>query len=154
MRVVFIAVAAVVAGTLAIAAVTASGSGGGASSSKVKVLSFQGGGSAATFIDNGASGGSPGDMIVVHEQLHIRGAAVGRVDTVCILTEPPRGRCEGTADIPGGQISTAGILISSTQPHTEGITGGTGRYRRARGTAKITPVATGRDDVRFTVFLK
>lgn len=149
MRSLLVAAAVVLAAVLGIAAVGASGQRG----SGVEVIRFQGTGATPTFVDNGPEGGSPGDMIVVHEQLQRNQRTVGRVDTFCVLTEPPRARCQATAVIPGGQLSTEGILLNPTQPHKEGITGGTGRFRRAHGTAKITP-GPGGDDVTFRVFLK
>jgi hypothetical protein len=149
MRSLLMVTGAVLAAGFTIAAIGASGK----RPSDLNVLRFQGTGATSTFVDNGPAGGSPGDMIVVHEQLQRNERTVGRVDTFCVLTEPPRARCQATAVIPGGQLSTEGILLNPTQPHKEGITGGTGRFRRARGTAQITP-GSGGDDVTFRVFLK
>ena len=135
---------------LAVVAVGATGSEGKGGSART--ISFQGKNAVGELIDVGDEGLSPGDPIVITEDLVAGGKTVGRVDSICTMTQtPPRARCAATAVLPGGDISTAGILLNPTQPHTEAITGGTGRYKRARGTARITPVETGRDDVKFKV---
>ena len=153
MRLSIVVTTAVLGTALAVVAVGAAGSEGKHGSAKT--LSFQGKDASGQLIDIGAEGLSPGDLVVIKSTLVSKGKEVGRVDSICTMTQtPPRARCSATSVLPEGDISTAGILLNPTQPHTEAITGGTGRYKRARGTSRITPVETGRDDVTFKVILK
>ena len=51
--------------------------------------------------------------------------------------------CVGTNDLPGGQIATEGLVTygpggePKANPYSFSITGGTGRYRTARGEVSI-----------------
>src|SRR5215216_3724833 len=149
MRLSTVGTATVLGVALAVVAVGAAGS--KETAGATKTLSFQGKNPSGGLIDIGDQGLSPGDPVVVTEQLASGGRTVGRVDTICTMTHtPPRARWAATAVLPGGDISTAGILVNPTQPHTEAITGGTGKFKRARGTATIRPGKAG-DDVTFKV---
>jgi hypothetical protein len=149
MRLSIVVTATVLGAALAVVAVGVAGS--EETAGATRTLSFQGKNASGGLIDIGDQGLSPGDPVVVTEQLMSGGRTVGRVDTICTMTHtPPRARCAATAVLPGGDISTVGILVNPTQPHTEAITGGTGKFKQARGTAKIRP-GTGGDDVTFKV---
>ena len=66
------------------------------------------------------------------------GKKVGITQIGCFLTGPgPLALCQAAATLPGGQITSQGsvsIPPAVGVPFTVAITGGTGRYRGARGT--------------------
>jgi hypothetical protein len=95
-----------------------------------------------TFLDLGETGFSAGDQIVFTNDLFEGGMKVGEDGGTCtVVRMAAEGaftvHCAGTNSLPGGQIAVQGLITVS--PDTEGqpfhlsITGGTGRYRRARG---------------------
>jgi hypothetical protein len=89
-------------------------------------------------IDVGAPGFSLGDMVVFSGDLRRDGKPVGRVGVVCTFvstrnTERVEAQCPGTAILPGGQITIQGTIVNRALNFTLPITGGSGRYARARG---------------------
>jgi hypothetical protein len=68
------------------------------------------------------------------------GRQVGRAALSCTILsveqgEPMLEQCVGTADVPGGSLMFYGLLRGPSS--TLAVIGGTGRYRRARGTLTL-----------------
>jgi hypothetical protein len=107
-----------------------------------------------TALDLGAPGPSLGDVQVLSDKLvNRRGKVVGHDGGVCTVTslDPPETSCTITFSLPGGQITTQ-FLNSPPPRKVAPITGGTRRYRRARGELVLTekPDQTGTIVFRFT----
>ena len=66
--------------------------------------------------------------------MNANGVAVGHDGLVCTITNPavPEASCQGVARLPEGQL-TFQFLNSPPPRKIAAITGGTGRYRDARG---------------------
>ena len=89
------------------------------------------------FVDHGASGFSTDDQFVFSNDLYRNGEKVGEDGGTCTVTRIADSgattlHCLGTNSLPGGQISVQG-LAAPQEPFELAITGGTGRYRNARG---------------------
>jgi hypothetical protein len=88
------------------------------------------------FVDHGAPGFSVDDAFVFSNDLFQNGEKVGEDGGTCTVTRIASGattlHCLGTNSLPGGQISVQG-LAAPGEPFELAITGGTGRYRKARG---------------------
>jgi hypothetical protein len=98
-------------------------------------------------IDLGAPGFSLGDEVVFSGNLLRDGKQVGRVGVVCtfVSTQNPdrvEAQCPGTATLPGGQITIQGVIVNRSLNFTLPITGGSGRYDRARGQVVARDVST------------
>ena len=116
-------------------------------------------------LDLGPTGPTLGDYFVVTEDLFRHGKKVGTDDGTCTITriEPKKGTpkrgaltCATTFVLPQGQIAVYGTrsaeLASQKPPNfVLAITGGTGVYRRARGTVHI--VDLNESDSRVTLRL-
>ncbi|WP_426361938.1 allene oxide cyclase barrel-like domain-containing protein [Streptomyces sp. E-08] len=107
-------------------------------------------------------GGSPaqGDRTVFRSVLFDqKGTQVGETGGVCTTTRVEDGgaeECVVTYTLPGGQLSVQGmvfgILIPGPPPSFDNaITGGTGKYSRARGSVHADTIAPGTR--RFTIDL-
>jgi hypothetical protein len=86
-------------------------------------------------LDLGATGPSLGDLQMLNDTLvDDAGTDVGHDGGVCTVTslDPPETNCAITFSLPGGQISTQ-FLNSPPPRKVAPITGGTKRYRGARG---------------------
>jgi hypothetical protein len=96
-------------------------------------------------LDLGQPGPSKGDQIVSNDRLlNASGKEVGHDGIACTMTDPsvPEAACQGSFSLPGGQI-TVQFLNSPPSVKIGAITGGTGRYRTARGQMKLVEPATG-----------
>jgi hypothetical protein len=98
-------------------------------------------------IDLGAPGFSLGDEVVFSGNLLRHGEQVGRVGVVCtfVSTQNPdrvEAQCPGTATLPGGQIAVQGVIVNRALNFTLPITGGSGRYDRARGQLVSRDIST------------
>ena len=97
---------------------------------------------------------SQGDMFVFTSRLFMRGERVGRLHVVCTLTvaRGPRSiaQCVATARLPGGQITVQGVS-SEARRFTVPITGGSGRYRAARGTLEVRELRGDREALTFRI---
>jgi hypothetical protein len=107
-----------------------------------------------TALDLGAPGPSLGDVQVLSDKLvNRRGKVVGHDGGTCTVTslDPPETNCTITFSLPEGQITTQ-FLNSPPPRKVAPITGGTRRYRRARGELVLTenPDQTGTIAFRFT----
>ena len=97
-------------------------------------------------VDLGKRGPSKGDVIIDNDRLlNASGKDVGRDGIACTITDPsvPEAACQGSFVLPGGQI-TVQFLNSPPPVKIAAITGGTGRYRTARGQVKLVEPATGK----------
>lgn len=90
-------------------------------------------------IDEGASGLSLGDVVVFSGHLTRRdGTRVGRYGAVCTFVstanpERVEAQCPTTATLPGGQITTQGVVVNRSLNVTLPITGGSGQFQGAGG---------------------
>jgi allene oxide cyclase len=92
------------------------------------------------FADTGAPGPSPGDLAVLHDGvLREDGSPAGSFNQVCTLAELKGGpftsgfECTGSLTLGGDTITMAGPFTPAATEQTAAITGGTGRFRTARG---------------------
>ena len=91
------------------------------------------------FVDVGPAGLSPGDIYVFIDDVFLARAPTKRVGEAlgrCTLVDPETARfgCLINTSLPGGAVTTDGTLINvSGAKSTGAITGGTGRFRNARG---------------------
>jgi hypothetical protein len=103
--------------------------------------------------DKAPKGPSRGDRLLERSRLlNVRtqfgkpaGALVGRDQALVILAGPRSGRIAGVATLPGGTIRFGGVMRLDGVDSIP-VTGGTGRYARARGTLFVgkgdTPLNT------------
>jgi hypothetical protein len=95
------------------------------------------------FVDTGPTGPSTGDLYVFEDQIFKTTKSttpIGTAPGTCVLIAPAalRYQCEITSKLPDGDISSSGILeLRVGTVSTGAITGGTGRYRNARGQATL-----------------
>jgi hypothetical protein len=114
------------------------------------------------FLDLGAPGPSVGDQYVfggdVSEQQG--GTAIGRLAGQCATISDTEMLCTSSFTVNGGQISFQALVdvtvFFAGQPFEFAMTGGTGPYRKARGTVtgQILPEPPSGSDARFTVDLE
>jgi hypothetical protein len=140
-RVVLATGVAVLALGLATAAVGASPSGTASSPVRIDIISR------ATaindFVDVGSAGPSPGDIYVFVDDVFLANAPNQRVGQAlgrCTVIDPASARlgCSTTTSLPGGDIITDGTLTNVPGVTSTGaITGGTRRFRNARGDAVL-----------------
>jgi hypothetical protein len=92
--------------------------------------------------DKPPKGVSKGDRLLLRSRLlNVRkqfgrpaGATVGRDQALLVMTSAKAGRIDGVATLPGGTIRFRGELGAGGVAGPLSVTGGTGRYARARGT--------------------
>jgi allene oxide cyclase len=134
---VLLVIAMVVAATGA-----ASGSGGhgrGHDRGKGKTIRVVERATTDTSVDLGASGDSIGDLLAFGNELFDRGnqIKVGTDQGSCVRTVPGQAyECTWTNSLAKGQITVQGPFLDS-RDSVLAITGGTGAYRRARGTMDL-----------------
>jgi hypothetical protein len=98
-------------------------------------------------IDVGAPGLSLGDEVVFAGNLLRNGQQVGRVGVVCSFVSTQNvdrveAQCPATATLPDGQITIQGVIVNRALNWTLPITGGSGRYDRARGQVTSRDIST------------
>lgn len=92
--------------------------------------------------DKPPKGASKGDRLLLRSRLlNVRrqfgrpaGATVGRDQALLVMSSAKTGRIEGITTLPGGTIRFRGELGPGGVAGPLSVTGGTGRYARARGT--------------------
>ena len=67
---------------------------------------------------------------------------LGRFPSACTVVEGTRAECEGTLVLRDGTIEVAGTPDLAVTPIDMTVTGGTGRYATATGTAQLIPTET------------
>ena len=95
---------------------------------------------AATRIEMGPPGVSPGDQEIIRARLLERGTGntIGRSELLCTFVDSGRSRsCRGTYILPKGKIVVGGSLLYR-QFYELAVLGGTGLYDNARGTLTVT----------------
>jgi Dirigent-like protein len=126
------------AATLAIVALvtlgaTASASGARAHKLTVKFIATNG-----YFIDNAPSGTSGGDLFGSSGDVRRAGAKVGRFSSACTAAPPVGGQCQATLILRHrGRFQLAGNIRTDLSRNILSVVGGTGKYRNARGTARL-----------------
>jgi len=146
---------ATAAGAAAIAiifAVTASDA-GGAATPEVRTLSFGVIFSPFNLLDLGAPGVSEGDQVLFKDVLvSADGSQVGHDGGFCVITKVEAAaiedECLASYVLPGGQITIQG-LDTPAPKKPFAITGGTGRYRKARGDGLLVENGDGTGTVTF-----
>jgi hypothetical protein len=145
-KLVTLVVAALVGGSVAVGVAGASaGAQGHAQKNDGETLRFAIRFSPFFLLDLGKPGLSKGDQLVDNDHLLNRsGNSVGHDGLACTITDPsqPEAACQGSFVLPGGQI-TVQFLNGPPSVKVGAITGGTGRFRNARGQMKLVEPATG-----------
>jgi len=101
--------------------------------------------------DVGRHGESIGDETFCRATLS--GTAAGRVHWDCAYlgTESRGEDCAAHADLPGGTLQMAGVLSHTSARSTWAVTGGTGAYAGARGTAALRQLSPTRTAVTIVL---
>ncbi len=92
------------------------------------------------FVDRGARGRGPGDLLVSRQLLYNRGItskAIGHSDLVCTFTSSYARQCSGTYTLPRGKVVVAGT-VTFRQFYELAVVGGTGLYDNVRGSLTVT----------------
>lgn len=140
-----------------VAAALATSVAAGPHASSAETLSLLAVGETFELVDNGKQGVGVGDVFASGGRLYrwhgrARGPRVGRLDVLCtaITADGARSHCSITAAVPGGRIETVGLLTGES--NTLAVTGGTGRYRDARG--ELTMRSIGGDKLALVFRLR
>ncbi|MFN2545040.1 MAG: hypothetical protein ABR600_10810 [Actinomycetota bacterium] len=147
------AVAALTTGVVLAGAATASSQG------TIHVRTFSQG---ESFIDNAATGPSPGDVLVVRDVWkNDEGHVVGHGRLVCTVTyvagnEDIQLQCLLTGHTSGGDLTAQGLFTEpGRRPHHPtvfwAVTGGTGSFAGATGSVRVHEVSEEESDVTFTL---
>jgi hypothetical protein len=92
----------------------------------------------AQFVDNGAPGSSPGDVLLFTEKLlNSKGRSIGSDAATCTSLFDARSLCTGAYTLKGGQVLVQLVQPGPTGIYNQAITGGTGRFARANGTVTV-----------------
>ena len=125
-------------------------------SHKHDVLTLTGKTLANEQIDVGKPGPSLGDMNVITEDVYRKGKRVGTSDIACTVVriQMPKfaAQCHATTTLPGGQITTQGIVTSDQieqAPFVQAVTGGTGAYEGATGELTVDEAGDGPATLTF-----
>jgi hypothetical protein len=107
-----------------------------------------------SLLDLGEPGMSKGDQLIQDDRLlNASGSEVGHDGVACTVTDPslPEAACQGSFSLALGQI-TVQFLNGPPAVKIGAVTGGTGRYRNARGQVKIVEPDTGNHgSITFTL---
>ena len=121
------------------AAVSAWASGDGRSGNSGKTLTVIEHATTDTTTDTGAQGDTVGDVLTFANDVFDAGdhAKVGTDNGYCLRTVKGAAyECNWTTFLSGGQITVEGPFLDASDS-TLAITGGTGRFRGARGTMEL-----------------
>lgn len=140
--------------SVAVAAASSSSSEGefGSDERRMVVLHLVAREVAFTFIDLGDPDFSQGDQVAFTNDLLRGGTKVGKDGGWCVATRLTAAgaatfECVGSNRLPGGQVTVQGLVTYGPdeeikeEPYFFAITGGTGKYRNARGQVKIEEVS-------------
>jgi hypothetical protein len=120
---------------------------------------------AETYVDLGDPDFSQADQFVFTNDLLRGKERVGSDGGVCTVTRlTAEGAstvyCSGSNALPGGQITVSGLIDYAPdeefkqEPYSLAITGGTGKYRTARGEVRIKELSTTEFRITFRIILK
>jgi len=145
--------AAASAAALAVIFAVASSDAGGAATPEVPTLTFGVHFSPFNLLDLGAPGVSEGDQVLFKDVLvSADGSQVGHDGGFCVVTKVEAAgiedECLASYVLPGGQITTQGLDTPAPEKPFA-ITGGTGRYRKARGDGLLVEFGDGTGKVTF-----
>ena len=109
---------------------------------------------AAQIIDNEPAGDSAGDVVIFSQKLYDRSETrvVGRSHAMCTRTTDPEGSylCDGAFLLRRGEITIQGVDPPATVTrHPLVVTGGSGRYRGARGEITVHHLSPSEDRFDF-----
>jgi hypothetical protein len=96
------------------------------------------------YVDNGVKGESAGDIRTFGGTVFQKGEKVGHDRIRCVVAA----RCTAQVWIGGGSLISKGFLATGPS-FTAKITGGTGKYARARGTVTVVGGPVSRYTVRL-----
>jgi allene oxide cyclase-like protein len=115
-------------------------------------------------IDLGDTGFSLGDQVIFSDNVFKKkgGTKIGFDGGVCSVVRVSDAKsfsgklqCQVTYSLPGGEITVQELYSEAhaqlTGSHTAAITGGTGRFRSARGEAKVTFLGNLTASVKFSM---
>lgn len=93
-------------------------------------------------IDNPPKGGpnrppSPGDQFGVYDKLTRNGKPYGIDAGACTAVNFPIANCTVTAKLPKGEVAVEGLINFNEKKNTLPVTGGTGKYKNARGFIEV-----------------
>ncbi len=132
-----------VAAILLVVAVSASG------------RSSSGGGTTIRVVQKQTSFQAVGNTITITDDVFSHGRKTGRDQTACIVIgtgAPGFLECWATHFFAGGQLeSQAGVNPGANPTFTTAITGGTGRFRNARGTIDRTHISATENTLVFHI---
>jgi hypothetical protein len=98
----------------------------------------------ARFVDTGATGDSPGDILIFTEKLFdARGRQIGSDAASCVRLFDATSLCTGTYKLKGGRLMVQLLQPGPTGVYDQAITGGTGRFAGARGVVTVDQQPTG-----------
>lgn len=110
-------------------------------------------------IDVGKKGETIGDYIVFSDDVYYQGKKVGYLDGTCTTTRIVgtafRTNCVVTVSLPGGSLTSQGVLAAASEQDASGftiaITGGTGRYSDAGGEAHVEFVSDTKTNIHVVL---
>ncbi|MEP6477395.1 MAG: allene oxide cyclase family protein [Actinomycetota bacterium] len=105
-----------------------------------------------TVTDTGGAGDTAGDLLTFANPIYQNGEQVGRDQGDCIRIDPAEGKweCRWITYVGGGGITVEGPFYD-TKDSTMAITGGTGRFRNARGQMVLHALSSTKFQFTFTV---
>ena len=123
---------------------------------KVKKFSAYAVVDSGTNLDNEPAGDSQGDIITFTQALYTdstKTKQIGTDEVYCVRTIVDTSRvCTGIFHIRGGELMITGR--ESLEKHSLAITGGTGKYRNARGEIVLVPDTIIADNMTFKITLR
>jgi hypothetical protein len=95
-------------------------------------------------VDNAPSGMSGGDLIGSYGHVHQAGKQIGDYNGACTAASAAAAQCQATLTWnERGSLQLAGTLSLASQKNVYSIVGGTGEFRGASGTARLTALNQG-----------
>jgi hypothetical protein len=161
--------ALLLAGGLTAVAVTSAGARQASSEDVIRLVTHN---VSSGYLDLGDPDLSVGDQVPFSNDLYRDGSKVGEDGGWCVVTRltggsAPRGagplaptyECVGTNSLPDGQVTVQGLVSYGpheevkTDPYFFAITGGTGKYRGARGEVRIEDVSSSEARITLRIVL-
>jgi hypothetical protein len=140
---------------LAVTAAAVAGCGGTEGADRVEVMEMQVTTDQYTTPDLDPPGPSLGDLYVYSGHAVQDGSRVGQGGGTCQVIqvdgEQITTQCVLTIELERGSLTAQALWVTGASPLDMAITGGTGDYREARGTARFWDIATPQERARFEV---